>query len=206
MPNQTPSEGRKYKPRLKAELRTKIPQRAMKYFTDGGFRQIRQEPNLARHLVPGQVRLTMRDQVFGSRLRLGTQSHICHDSLASIFVADSNDSGLSHRRVHVQDLFNLARIDVEPRDQDHVLLPLDDVEVPILVHPRDVARVKPGPAPVMVLPERPRRFLRLLPVTAHYLGTSDDQLARLADRHVALAGFQIHNSGFRVGIRYSAAF
>ena len=69
-------------------------------------------------------------------------------------------------------------IDVEAADENHVLLAIDDLDVAVLVHLRDVAGGEPAVA------QHARRFVGTLPVALHDLRALHPQLADLAGRHV----------------------
>src|SRR5206468_3102005 len=68
---------------------------------------------------------------------------------------------LAHGRMRIQDLVDLARVDLEPGDDDHLLLSVDDVEVAVLVHPHDVTRVEPAVA------QHGRGLIGPLPIPIH---------------------------------------
>ena len=62
---------------------------------------------------------------------------------------------------------------------DHLLGPVDDVDVAVLVHAGDVAAAQPA-----VRPDRLGGGFGVLPVAAHHLRPEDQQLARLARRQL----------------------
>src|SRR5262249_56407122 len=82
--------------------------------------------------------------------------------LAQRVVRDPDDRGLGDTRMLVQRLLALPRVHVEPAADDQVLLPVDDVEVAVVVLPAHVA----GPEPAV----RYRRGGRLwlAPVAPHH--------------------------------------
>ncbi len=83
----------------------------------------------------------------------------------------------------IQHLLDLARPDLEPGRDDHVLRAVDEVEPAVLVHEPDVAGLQPGSR------QRLRRLLGLLPVAGNDLRPGDDELADLArPRFVAGVG------------------
>src|SRR5438094_1097580 len=95
--------------------------------------------------------------------------------------------------MRVQRLLDLARIDVVSRDDDQLLLAVDDVEVAVLVHARDVSGVEPSIA------ERERGLLGSLVVTVHQVRTAHHELAGLADGQIARSGLEVHDLRVDVG-------
>jgi hypothetical protein len=73
--------------------------------------------------------------------------------------------------VLVEDLLDLARVDVVAAADDHVLLAVDDVQVPVVVGARDVAGVEPA-APLDV-----GRRVVAAPVAGHDRRPAHDELA-----------------------------
>ena len=51
--------------------------------------------------------------------------------LAAIVVRNSNDAHFLDRRMLIDGLFDVARIDVEPAAQQHVLDPVHDIDGPV---------------------------------------------------------------------------
>ena len=73
------------------------------------------------------------------------------------------------------DVFQLVRIHIESRDDDHVLNAIDNLNVAIGLNDRDVTRRKPTLRIKYI-----RCRLGTLPVTLHYLRTLNAQLSGLA--------------------------
>jgi hypothetical protein len=71
-------------------------------------------------------------------------------------------------------LLDLPRVDVVAAADDHVLLAVDDEEVAVRVHLRDVARVEPA------TPHRLGRGVVALEVALHDVVAADHDLADLA--------------------------
>src|SRR5437764_12222493 len=88
-------------------------------------------------------------------------------------------------RMLVEDLVNLARIDLESGDDDHLLFAVDDEEVAVSVHADDVAGVKPAIA------EREGRLIGSLPVAVHENGYAMALLPGLYLRDLARPGNDI---------------
>src|SRR6266568_3085819 len=92
----------------------------------------------ARVLVGGEPFLDESDD-FGLA-GLGARLHL----LAEALVRDADHGRLGHRRVGIDDLFDLARVYVEPAAEDHLLLAIDDEELALLVDVPDVSGVEPA--------------------------------------------------------------
>ena len=92
-------------------------------------------------------------------------------------------------------LFDLARIHVEPGDDDHLLLTVDDRVVPVGIDRRDVARIEPAVA------DREGCLVGTVVVAVHQLWATQDQLARLADRHLAQTSLAVDDLAFDIRIR-----
>src|SRR5688500_14241845 len=82
-------------------------------------------------------------------------------------------SATAHRRLQVQDVLDLARIDVRAAGNDHVLGAVLQRQETVLVEGADVA----GPQPAIA--QSPGRGLRILPVARHHRVALDDDLADL---------------------------
>src|SRR5687768_12898933 len=74
------------------------------------------------------------------------------------------------------DRFQLVRINLETRDQDHVLLTVNDTKVTLLVHGPDIAGMQPSLAV-----DDAGSLLGLLPVAGHDLRAADTEFAGLTD-------------------------
>src|SRR6478735_12725422 len=67
------------------------------------------------------------------------------DGFTSIRGPHSDDGGLTHMRMKRENLLDFGRVYVQPGGrQDHVLLPIDDVEEAVLIHTCDVAGGEPA--------------------------------------------------------------
>jgi hypothetical protein len=74
----------------------------------------------------------------------------------------------------IQHFLDLARPDLEPRGDDHVLGTIDEIKPACLVPEPDVAGAQ------LAVAQRLGRLLRLLPVARNDLRAGDHQLANLA--------------------------
>src|SRR5207302_5868003 len=82
-----------------------------------------------------------------------------------------------HRIVLVEDAFDLGAGDVLAARHDHVLEPIDDEEVAVVVSDADVARVEPAAG------ERGGGRVRIAPVALEDLWPAHDDLAALSRRY-----------------------
>src|SRR5439155_7764 len=110
-------------------------------------------------------------------------------------VRDADRGRLSDGRMHEEDLLDFSRVHVVARAEDHVLLAIDDVEISVLVHPREIAREQPSVA------EHRRGLLRLVPVALHDLGTADRELTDIALREFAGRVVRVDHPRVRIGER-----
>src|SRR5215212_608814 len=67
----------------------------------------------------------------------------CGDLFAVLFVGDTVDLDVRDLGVGIEELFDLARVDVLAPADDHILRPARDPDVPIFVHYREVTGVQP---------------------------------------------------------------
>src|SRR5688572_994861 len=166
-----------------------LAQRAAQDLADVGLRQLGAELDVLRPLVAGELLLAVLEHVLLGELRvLLHHEHLRH--LARVLVGHADRGALEHAGVHGQHLLDLVRVHVEARDQDHVLLAVDDADEALLVHDADVAGVQEA-----VLAEHLRRLLGSLPVAGHHLRPADADLAGLAVRHVAVVVVTQHHLG-----------
>ena len=91
--------------------------------------------------------------------------------LAAVAVGHADDRGLEHVRVLLQHILDLARVDVEATDEDHLFLPSADEEVAVVVELANVAGVQPA------VVKRLGRGRRQVPVAAHQLWAARQHLA-----------------------------
>jgi hypothetical protein len=84
------------------------------------------------------------------------------DSLTVLRVGDTHHGHIEHRRMPIEKIFDLPRIDVLTAADDHVLHSADDVAVALLVDDGQIPRVHPAPR-VDGVP----RTLGIVPVAAH---------------------------------------
>src|SRR5581483_5105714 len=108
-----------------------------------GHRELIGDVQVARHLVVRQLPPAELAQLLDGQGLARLEPHPCHELLALALVGDPDDLHVSDRRVAVQELLDLARVDVLPAADHHVLDPPHDRDVAVVVHRRQVARVHP---------------------------------------------------------------
>lgn len=120
-------------------------QTALQHLTGAGHRQTLDELDDARILVRRQPFPAPGDQrFFLDRLLRLFQHHHRFDLFAQRRMFDADHRHQRHRRVANQRLFNLARVDVEPAANDHVLGPIDDEIEAVGVAARQIAGAEPA--------------------------------------------------------------
>jgi hypothetical protein len=126
-----------------------------------------------RELFPAELR-----DVFQRRgVRRVAGDHTGEDLLAVPLVRYADHLHIGDLGVGVEELLDLARVDVLPASDDHVLDAADDLDVAVLAHHRQVAGVHPAPRV-----DRLRRLLRFVPVAEHHAVAAGAQFARLTAR------------------------
>src|SRR3954462_13629221 len=132
------------------------------------------EPDLARVLVAGDLLLHEALELVGGDVLPLLEDHGGADLLAHRLVGHADHRGLEHALVLVEDLLDLARVDVVAAADDQLLLAVDDEEVAVLVDLAHVAGVEPAVDDPLV------GFLGLVPVALHDVVALDGDLADLA--------------------------
>ena len=107
------------------------------------------------------------------------EHHRGHRRLPPARIRDAEHRHLEHRLVLDGDLLDVPRIDVHPARDDHVLLPVHEVEIALLVHIAEIARVEP---PVH---DGPGGQIGALVVPLHHERAAAADLADLAPGYVA---------------------
>src|SRR5688572_27104177 len=157
-----------------------LAQRAAQDLADVGLGQLGTELDVLRPLVAGELLLAMLEHVLLRELRI-LLHHEKLRHLARVLVGHADRGALEHARMHRDDLLDLVRIHVEARHEDHVLLAVHDADESLLVHDADVAGMEEP-----VLTDHLGGLVGPLPVAGHHLRPADADLARLAERHVAV--------------------
>ena len=91
-------------------------------------------------------------------------------------VPSARVGGLEDRGVSIETLLDLLGVDVLAAADDHVLDPVDDSQVAVLVDDPDVAGVQPS------VPDHLGGLVRLAEIAAHHVGAADHDLAALTGR------------------------
>src|SRR5436190_18185395 len=134
------------------------------------------EEHVLRHLEPGELTAAVLDELVGGHARVPLHRHECNGYFTPPVVGTTDDGGFEHGIVLVEDALDLRSCDVLATGNDHVLEPIDDVQVAVVVAPADVAGVEP---PAF---ERGGRRVRVAPVSLEHLGAAEDDFAALARR------------------------
>src|SRR5947208_1174774 len=103
-----------------------------------GHREGIDELDVARDLVVGDLALAELADLLGGRLLAVMQLDPGADLLAVLLVRHADHLHVLHLEMAVQELLDLARIDVLAAPDHHVLEPADDVDVARIVHRREV--------------------------------------------------------------------
>ncbi len=138
---------------------------------DGVLRQGVEDDHVAGHLEPGERRRAQLDQLLRRHRSGVAKRDERHRFLAEDGVRASDDCGFQDRRMGVEDVLDLLRVDVLTTADDHVLDPVDEDEVAVGVEVADVAGVQPA------ILEGAGRLFGLVEVAAHDVGAADDHLA-----------------------------
>src|SRR5262245_19134607 len=156
------------------------------------LRQCVEEADLLRHLVGRKLAPAVRDEIgFGER-RARRLGHEQPHRLAGLLVGPADAGAFGHPGAAGGDRLDLIGKNVEARDDDHVLLAIDDLEETLGVEHADVAgaEIAVGREGIGIGP-------RIPPVALHHLRALGAHLARLADRRFRVAGVEQLDVGRR---------
>ena len=117
------------------------------------------------------------------RPELGQRDDEGPDGLAVRLVGDPDDGGLGDARVPGEDLLDLGRVDVEARDDDEVLVTVDDRERAVVAHDGHVAGVQPSGRV-----EHDLGGLQVLEVPREDVRAAHQHLAGITRLHVVAVG------------------
>src|SRR5262249_22159201 len=106
-----------------------LDQLAAQDLPDEGLGKRIAELDVARDLVRGQRFAAVLDELGRRRRRAGPQHHEGLDLFALDRVGNADRRRLGDSRMRREDLLDIARPGLEPGDDDHFLLAVDDVEV-----------------------------------------------------------------------------
>src|SRR5690606_27058440 len=120
-----------------------------------------------------QVGTRMRNDILDREARVLADDEEL-DDLARLLAGYAERSRLEHARLAPRAVLDLVRVDLEPRNDDDVLLSVLDDHEARGIHAADAARLEPA------VTEQPRcRVLGPLPVTRHDLRPARADLAHL---------------------------
>ena len=172
---------------------------ALEDLSAGVCRELGQDVHARGHLVPRERSTTVSDDVllvfFASRGVRAECHRRLHD-LAHDGMRHAERRRLRHRGVRVQRGFHLRAVDVLPADENHILLPIDEHDVPIGSNRREIARVEPT-----VLVEALRVSVRAAPVPAENRRPADPNFPDLG--LVSVAGRERANLATRRRVRHA---
>src|SRR5918998_5551948 len=140
-----------------------------------GHRELAAARDVARDLVASDLAAAVVAQLVFVDAGALAGDHPGHDLLAEALVRYADDLHVGDCGVAVEELLDLAGIDVLAAPDDHVLDPPDDPDVPVLVHRRQVAGVHPARRV-----DRLRGPLGLVPVARHHQIAARAELTGLA--------------------------
>src|SRR5205807_7869159 len=123
----------------------------------------------------GDLALAEGADLFGARRLAVAQTNPGAELLAVARVGDADDLNVLDLRVAVEELLDLARIDVLAAADHHVLDPADDVAIALRVDRREVAGVHPARRV-----DRLARLLRVVPIAEHDRVAAGQEFARRA--------------------------
>jgi hypothetical protein len=148
--------------------------------------------------VTSKAVLQKRDELF-QRERLGARLERDEGlgGLSAVFVRNAEHDAFAHGRVFVDRLFDHLRIDIEAAGNDHVLLAVDDVEVPVWRHVSDIAGEEEA------IGERHRVFFRLVPVTRGHVLATYPQFTDFADRQDPVRVVEVNDLQLDAGQRHA---
>src|SRR6185369_14543207 len=103
-----------------------VAQFAAQDLADIGLGQVGPELDLLGDLVGGELRAAVLDDFLGGEVRVLLDDE-GFDRLAGLGVLHADDGAFQHAGMARDHFLDLVGIDVEARDQDHVLLAVDDL-------------------------------------------------------------------------------
>src|SRR5215472_2531430 len=143
----------------------------------GVARQRRYEANFPGQLEAGQLAASEVQQLRGCR-RLLAGHYDSNHLFAPLLIWHTHDRYVRYGRVLVENLLDLARVDVDAAGDDQVAHPVHDVDVVVLVQHGDIAG-----ADEAVLAGGLAGRLRVVQITSEDHGRAAPELPRLSDGH-----------------------
>src|SRR5215472_14343182 len=136
------------------------------------------EFDVARDLVMGDLSLAESTDFFGGRALAVAQAHPGAEFLAIAQVGNADHLDVLDFRVTVEELLDLARIDVFTAADHHVLDPADDIAITLGIDRREIAGMHPSGCV-----DRFAGLFLVVPVTEHDQIATRQQFAGRAKRH-----------------------
>src|SRR6185437_1987987 len=133
------------------------------------------EDHLLGPLVVGEILAAAAERVDAAFRQCRVVAHDeGGDDAAPFLVRQADHGGLADAGVAVENLLDLARVDVFAARYDHVVGPAVEMEEPVLVAADQVAGMEPSRFELL------RRLDRVVPIARHDLRPADDELPDLA--------------------------
>src|SRR5579884_683388 len=161
---------------------------------DQGFGQALAELHSPGYFVRCQCLFAIPDQFLLCFLRWldsRLQYHKCRYCFSAVDIWHCRHPRFCDSRMVEQDLFHFSRVHLKATGVDHLLRTLNYIEVAVCIHFPQV----PGTHPPMA--EYGFRFLVVLPVALHDVGSLEHYLTYLPNRY-RLPGRLIHDSGLNI--------
>ena len=175
-------------------------QHAVGHLPHQGLGHILLEVDVIGHGVLGDVlAAVVHDHLLGllRGLEAGGQLHEGLDLLHLVGIRHADDAAHLHGGVGVQDVLQLAGIDVVAGGDDHPLGAAPEEDETLIVHDAEIPGIDPG-QPVCVVPQGLGGLLGVLHVLLHHRGTGQQDLALLTVRQLLVgAGLDDLDVGVR---------
>src|SRR5689334_9951945 len=143
-----------------------------------GHRELVDEFDIARDLVVRDLAVAERADLFRCQRLARAYAHPCAELLAIAIVGDAEHLHVLDLGMAIQELLDLARIEVLAATDHHVLDAADDVAIALLVDHGEVAGVHPAG-----LVEHLGGLFALIPIAEHDAVATGAELATFAARH-----------------------
>ena len=103
---------------------------------------------------------------------------------------------LNGRMLH-QDAFQFCGGEFVLPPLNHLFFPIEDINIPFLIHPGDIARVEPP------IPKRQFRVLRMVPVSLKNIRSANRQFSGFPTGHFLDPFFPVHDPVLAIADRNS---
>src|SRR5688572_5737886 len=143
----------------------------LEYFAGAAYRQLRTKLDIARILVCGELLFTPVDKVDLAELGTLLQHDERFHFFAEPLIRHADNRTKRYGRVRDDHFLQLARVDVITAAEDHVLFPVDDRKITLVIHHTDVTGMKPA------IPKRLRGRVGTLVISLHHIRPADGDLS-----------------------------